>query len=68
MPQTRRTPRLLTPKQFAREVMLSPSAIYRAVERGELRAVRVGGPGSSIRIPMSELERVLRPVAREERR
>jgi excisionase family DNA binding protein len=40
------------PKQVADELGLHVSAIYRAVERGDLPSVRLG-PRSAIRIPMS---------------
>jgi len=64
MHKTPETRRLLTARQVAEELMLSPSAVYRAVERGELKAVRLGGRGTSIRIPISEVERVLAPITK----
>jgi HK97 family phage prohead protease len=54
----------LAPKDFARELGLHVSAVYRAIERGDLPAVRLNDRGS-IRIPRRALEpkaEVLRAV------
>jgi excisionase family DNA binding protein len=52
--------RYLAPKEFAAELGLHVSAIYRAVERGELPVVRMGRRGA-IRIPARALKPALRP-------
>jgi excisionase family DNA binding protein len=44
----------LAPKEVARELRVHVSAVYRAVERGELPAVRLSETGA-IRIPRSAL-------------
>ena len=46
---------LLAPKQVAPELNLNVSAVYRAVERGQLPAVRPL-PKGAIRIPRSAIE------------
>ena len=64
-PQARRaeayaTPALLTPAESAEVLRVSVTSIYRAVRSGELRAVRLTDTKrGAIRIPMSELERLL---------
>jgi excisionase family DNA binding protein len=45
----------LAPKELARELRLHVSAVYRAVERGQLPAVRLSESGA-IRIPRSALD------------
>ena len=47
----------LTPKELAHELRLHPSSIYRAIERGQLRALRLNDNGS-LRIRRSQLERL----------
>ena len=44
----------LAPKEVAQELRVHVSAVYRAVERGELPAVRLS-PDGAIRIPRSAL-------------
>jgi excisionase family DNA binding protein len=51
----KRREEFLAPKEVAAELGLHVSAIYRAVERGELPVVRLG-QRSSIRIPASAIE------------
>jgi excisionase family DNA binding protein len=46
---------LIRPATFARLVDLSRASVYAAIDRGEIRAVRIGG---SLRIPASELARL----------
>ena len=54
------TPALLTPAESAEVLRMSVTSIYRAVRSGELRAVRLtDSKRGAIRIPMSELERLL---------
>jgi excisionase family DNA binding protein len=50
----------LAPKEFADELGLHVSAVYRAVDRGELPSVRLGRR-CAIRIPRSALEPGPRP-------
>jgi excisionase family DNA binding protein len=50
----------LAPKELADELGLHVSAVYRAVDRGELPSVRLGRRGA-IRIPRSALEPGPRP-------
>jgi excisionase family DNA binding protein len=45
----------LAPKEVAHELRVHVSAVYRAVERGGLPAVRLSETGA-IRIPVSALE------------
>lgn len=45
----------LAPKEVARELGIHVSAVYRAVERGQLPAVRLSESGA-IRIPRSALD------------
>ena len=46
----RRFPRLLTVNEIAGALRLSPSATYRAIEAGEIQAMRVASrPGASLR-------------------
>jgi excisionase family DNA binding protein len=45
----------LSPKEVARELRVYVSAVYRAVERGALPAVRLSENGA-IRIPRSAVE------------
>jgi len=47
----------LTYKEFAYESRLSPSSVRKRVRRGDLQAVRIG---RSVRIPRSELDRLMR--------
>ena len=45
----------LAPKEVAHELRVHVSAVYRAVERGQLPAVRLSDSGA-IRIPRSALD------------
>jgi len=51
----KRDDQFLAPKEVAQTLGLHVSAVYRAVERGELPAVRLGHRGA-IRIPASAIE------------
>jgi excisionase family DNA binding protein len=44
-----------TMREFAEEFRISPSSVHRAIEKGHIKAIKVGG---SIRIPRSERERI----------
>ena len=50
-------PNFATVPDIASKLGVCRASIRRAIERGEIRAVRLG---RSIRIPRSEMERVLR--------
>jgi excisionase family DNA binding protein len=45
----------VTVKEIASELRVSPSLVYRAIERGELPALRLSEHGA-IRVPRSALE------------
>jgi excisionase family DNA binding protein len=45
----------LSPKEVAHELRVHVSAVYRAVEKGQLAAVRLSDTGA-IRIPRSAIE------------
>jgi excisionase family DNA binding protein len=47
---------LLTVKETAARLGLHPMTIRRKIERGEIPAVQLGGPGTSIRIVEAELD------------
>jgi excisionase family DNA binding protein len=48
----------LTTEEFARRLRVTRSAVYRAVARGDVRAVQMGH-GGTLRIPAAELRRLL---------
>jgi excisionase family DNA binding protein len=48
--------RPLSVREFARQLGLAPSTVYRAVERREIRAIRIGGRRL---IPAAEAARIL---------
>ena len=57
---TDKVPALLTVKEVAAALRVDPSTVYRACERGEIATVRLSPrPGSLVRIPASELGRLL---------
>jgi excisionase family DNA binding protein len=49
---------LLTVREVAREWRQHPSSIYRKIQTGELRAVRLGDNTAALRISRSELARI----------
>jgi excisionase family DNA binding protein len=54
-------PEVLTVDQAAVVLQVSPRTIRNLIEQGRLRAVHLGGrPGTSLRIPKSEIDRLLR--------
>jgi excisionase family DNA binding protein len=55
--------KLLRVNEVAERLNWHPSSVYRAVSTGTMPAVRLGGPGCSIRIDESELERWLYTAA-----
>lgn len=56
---------LVTKAEAARRLSVSVSSIERAMRRGDIRTVRIGG---TVRIPVSELECIARPPAQVEYR
>ena len=52
-------------REYAERFSLSESAVYKKIERGEIRAIRIG---KSVRIPSSEMERYLTPTTLLEHR
>lgn len=54
------SPQALKVTEFARALSLGTRTVYRLIEDGEVQAIRVGrGPKPSIRIPATELARLL---------
>jgi excisionase family DNA binding protein len=49
----------VTPIEAAERLQLSPSSVYRAIRRGDIRATRASGQKGAIRIPVSEVERLV---------
>jgi len=57
---------LLTVREAADRLRVSPQLVYRRIESGELQAVRLGaGPKAPIRITSIDLAEFLRPERRE---
>lgn len=52
-------PELLTTTQFASALQVSRRAVLRWVHEGHVRAVRLPGRRSNLRIPKAELDRLL---------
>jgi excisionase family DNA binding protein len=52
--------RLLTVKETATRLGLHPQTVRTKILRGEIPAVQLGGPGTSIRVDPAELELWLR--------
>jgi excisionase family DNA binding protein len=46
-------------RDYAKRFSLSESAVYKKIDRGEIRAIRIG---KTVRIPSSEMERYLTPT------
>ncbi len=59
LPFSRQLTGLLTVPEVAATLRVDPSTVYRAVRNGNLRAVRLGGSGSAVRIPADALEELL---------
>lgn len=56
-------PVLLTPAEAAQALRISPSSLYRAIRNGDIQAVRLtGAKRGTIRIPASELQRLVEEV------
>lgn len=54
--------RLLAPREVADEIGISTQTVYRAIECGDLSALRVGQRGRAIRITRSDIDRWLVPA------
>jgi excisionase family DNA binding protein len=52
-------PLLLRPAEAQQVLRVSYATLRRMIADGRLRAVQLGGPGDSLRIPRVELERIL---------
>jgi excisionase family DNA binding protein len=61
-----RIPALLTPREVAAQLRLSEPSVYRLIRDGRLPAVRLGGPGASLRIRREELDAFTQPTQPEE--
>ena len=56
-------PPLLTVPELAAALRVHPASIYRRIQSGEIEARRIGAaPGGRLRVPFSELDRLLEPV------
>jgi excisionase family DNA binding protein len=53
------TPKLLRLSEAAERLNVHRATVYRWITEGRLPAVRLGGPGSPVRVPEDELERWL---------
>jgi excisionase family DNA binding protein len=51
-----RSPELLRVPDVARALSVSRASVYRWIATGRLPGVRLGGPGSPLRVPAGELE------------
>ncbi|MBA2359824.1 MAG: helix-turn-helix domain-containing protein [Actinobacteria bacterium] len=50
---------LLTVREAAARLAISEKSVRRRIKDGTILAVRLGGPGSALRVPADELERWL---------
>jgi excisionase family DNA binding protein len=55
---------LLTIREAALSLRVSEQTVWRRVRAGELRAVQLGGPGSTVRIPCAAIRELLRTYAK----
>jgi excisionase family DNA binding protein len=53
------TDRLLTVEQVAARLQVSRATVYRLISNGQLPALQLAGPGSTLRISRRELEQWL---------
>jgi excisionase family DNA binding protein len=58
--------KLLTVRQAAEMLQLSPLTIRAWIRRGKLRAVYLGSDAAGYRVPASEIERIIHGQAEEE--
>jgi excisionase family DNA binding protein len=56
---------LLTVAETAATLRISHSSVWRRIRSGELRAVRMGEPGSPVRIPVSAVRAFARDYTTE---
>jgi excisionase family DNA binding protein len=56
---------MLTPAEVAASLRVHVVTVYRAIERGELEALRLGETGS-LRVPAEAVEQFLRPAHDDE--
>jgi excisionase family DNA binding protein len=52
-------PALLTPSEAAIALRVSVHTVYRLCKVGDLPSIRLGGPGSSVRIPVAAIDELL---------
>lgn len=48
----------LKPQEVAEELKISYLSVLNMVKRGDIRAIRIGGPKGRIRIPRAEIEKL----------
>jgi excisionase family DNA binding protein len=48
-----------TPQEIADKLKVSTKTVYRWIEGGKIKAVKVGGKGGVLRIPESEIQAIL---------
>jgi excisionase family DNA binding protein len=58
--------KLLTVRQAAEMLQLSPLTIRAWIRKGKLRAVYLGSDAAGYRVPASEIERIIHGQAEEE--
>jgi len=62
---TTQAPPVLTVPEFAAALRVHPASIYRRIQSGEIKCIRLGSaPGGRLRIRESELVRLLEPAER----
>ncbi len=57
------TDRLLTVREAAAALRLSPDSVYRLIQQGRLRAFRVGGGNGPLRIEPAAIDELLQPAS-----
>jgi excisionase family DNA binding protein len=57
---------LLTPREVAAQLRLSEPSVYRLIRDGRLPAVRLGGPGASLRVRPIDLDAFTEPTQPED--
>jgi excisionase family DNA binding protein len=55
---------MLTVHEAALSLRVSEQTVWRRVRAGELRAVQLGGPGSTVRIPCAGIRELLQTYAK----